>query len=434
MSGILRIRLCLCFGLGLLLWAGSSAPGWAESSAHTTVASNVRQGPSLDQTVLRVLPAGTAITVTGRNAEGTWLQLADGAWIHASLIAPALSDLPVVGAMDPVSAATDSGVSELEYRSALVREHLVDINALRIAHEAQPLTLADAGPAQTHATELASGAFASHWDRSGLAPYMRYTRDVGAGAARENVYRTVFSGEDCIPSDYDYADWLQRALADLEASPGHQSTLLHEHATEARIGLARSCHALVLVQVLGHRQLLWTRPPELEGDMLHMEGTVDAPARVGSDTQVLIAWEPLPQPLSLDQLAQTGCYSLPRRILVGVRRARPDAEARVRIGRCAAPIDADPEYNIPTDPDQAHQERSWFADSAAFTESYSVPVRRGRTWDVRIHRFRLAFDLREPLRTWGDGIYTIALWGQIGSERALLGQYALVVSDQSDLW
>lgn len=77
---------------------------------------NVRAGPGLDYPIVGVAAPGQALTVTGRNAAGDWLQIepADGAavgWVAAAFaaVSAAAADLPIVAAASaapPPAAAT----------------------------------------------------------------------------------------------------------------------------------------------------------------------------------------------------------------------------------------------------------------------------------------------------------------------------------------
>ncbi len=67
---------------------------------------NVRSGPGTGYARLGLLPAGTSVTVTGRNAEGDWLQIdSNGStgWAAGWLgrIAGDINSLPVIGASAP---------------------------------------------------------------------------------------------------------------------------------------------------------------------------------------------------------------------------------------------------------------------------------------------------------------------------------------------
>ncbi len=69
----------------------------------TVTASNLRSEPATDGTRLATLPAGTAVRVTGKLADGSWVRIAHAggvAWVWGELVAPAGSApaaKPVVG-------------------------------------------------------------------------------------------------------------------------------------------------------------------------------------------------------------------------------------------------------------------------------------------------------------------------------------------------
>ncbi len=54
--------------------------------------------------------------------------------------------------------------------------HLAEINALRAYHGLGALTI-----------HTGQGTCVSHWDRQGLSPYMRYSREGGSGYSQENI-------------------------------------------------------------------------------------------------------------------------------------------------------------------------------------------------------------------------------------------------------
>lgn len=55
-------------------------------NAAARTAGNLRAGPGTSYTVAGSVKAGAPLLITGRNAAGTWLQLASGAWIIASMV------------------------------------------------------------------------------------------------------------------------------------------------------------------------------------------------------------------------------------------------------------------------------------------------------------------------------------------------------------
>lgn len=76
-------------------------------AATTTTAANLRSGPSTDYPIVAGLPEAQPLTITGRSADGTWYQLADGSWIFALLVANPPAEAPIVEAppLPPPAAA-----------------------------------------------------------------------------------------------------------------------------------------------------------------------------------------------------------------------------------------------------------------------------------------------------------------------------------------
>jgi len=74
------------------------APAPVVLAATTTTAANLRSGPSTDYPIIAGLPEGQALTISGRNADSTWYQLADSSWIFALLVANPPAEIPIVEA------------------------------------------------------------------------------------------------------------------------------------------------------------------------------------------------------------------------------------------------------------------------------------------------------------------------------------------------
>ena len=406
-------------------WA--QEPDSADLEPRTTVASNVRAGPGLQHPVRRVLPTGTTLQVAAQTADGSWLQLQDGSWIFAALVQPVPESLPVsggtVGAPAQPPAPAPGAVSEMPDADSLRQVHLAEINALRAYHGLGTLTLHTGQAAQRHALELAQGAYVSHWDRQGLSPYMRYSREGGPGYSQENISVNTYDGRGpghCLAAEHDYSRELTQALQGLMTSPGHREALLGRDHRRLQLGLARGCDRVVLVQTLISDLVTWTQVPRIEGNLLILEGVATPPARVTDQLQVVLAWEPRPQPYTVAQLDRTGCYSQPRYVAMAVRRNRPGAQLRVTAVHCVTPREADPQTaSRPGRPQP---------------ESYQIPLLVRDRWDAYGPRFDLRLEVGGLLATYGDGIYTVSLWGQVGAEPSLLGQYAVVVGEQADLW
>ena len=111
--------------------------------------------------------------------------------------------------------------------------------------------------------------------------------------------------------------------------------------------------------------------------MLILEGVASPPARITGELQVLLAWEPLPQPYTVPQLSQTRCYSQPRYVAAALKRNRPGAQVRVTASHCLTQAQTDPQSASLTRPAQPS------------AESYLIPLLVRDRWDAYGPRFTL---------------------------------------------
>lgn len=83
----------------------------APAASTVNTGANLRSGPGTDYPILAGLPAGQAITITGRSADGTWFALSDGSWVFAELVSNPPADVPVAAA-PPVPAPAEAAPAE----------------------------------------------------------------------------------------------------------------------------------------------------------------------------------------------------------------------------------------------------------------------------------------------------------------------------------
>ncbi len=183
--------------------------------------------------------------------------------------------------------------------------------------------------AQAHAEDMLQGEFFSHWNRDGYGPDHRAALDAGmTDAVFENIHSFWRRTSDDQPAPIE--DWLQRVLdahLSLMDSPGHRRNIMDPAHTHVGIGIAYrpEIGELRLVQEFVNRYVeLDPLPAELPvGADVEISGRLLDGA---SDPLVNLAYEPFPQPLSLEQLAETGSYqraaqffSAPRMTVEGSR-------------------------------------------------------------------------------------------------------------------
>jgi uncharacterized protein YraI len=91
----------------------------ANTNANARRAANLRAGPGVTYAVVGAVRAGQPLAITGKNAGGSWLQLADGNWIAAFLVNQALSATPTAAPMPgvtPTQAASGNDFILIEKR------------------------------------------------------------------------------------------------------------------------------------------------------------------------------------------------------------------------------------------------------------------------------------------------------------------------------
>jgi uncharacterized protein YkwD len=239
------------------------------------------------------------------------------------------------------TAAADSGAPDL---SALARRMLELVNADRAANGLQPVawdeTAALAG--QLHSEEMAEFGYMSHWNMDGYGPEVRYSRAGGLDIAQENVYRLVYQWEDGRGAPID--DWekvLRDAQAALMNSPGHRRNILAPEHTHLGVGIAYNAATgnVALSQEFVNRYVTIEPLPKRAqpGDRLVVRGGL-LPG--SADPLVNIAYQPFPEPLTLEQLNKTSTYQSAAEH-IDVPPARAEADGRF-VSEFTLPKDAPP--------------------------------------------------------------------------------------------
>lgn len=166
--------------------------------------------------------------------------------------------------------------------------------------------------AQAHAEDMLIGQFFSHWNRDGYGPDHRAALLAGsADAVFENIHAFALRFDDGRPAPIE--DWPQRvrdAQARWMQSPGHRATILDPAHTHVGVGIAYrpDIGELRIVQEFLNRYVeLAPLPPELPlAAQWPLEGRLLAGA---GDPLVNLAYEPFPQPPTLEALRQPRSYT-----------------------------------------------------------------------------------------------------------------------------
>ncbi len=217
----------------------------------------------------------------------------------------------------PVSADTQTPASSqrlLPPDLADLQNQALDlINQSRTAAGLSPVAwdAAAAELAQAHAEDMLAGQFFSHWNRDGFGPDQRAALVAGmTDAVFENIHSYGRSFDNGQPAPIE--DWPQRVLDahnGLMDSPGHRRNIMDPAHTDVGIGIAYrpEIGELRLVQeFVNHYVMLDPLPAELPvGAEVEISGRL---LNGASDPLINLAYEPVPEPLSATELAQTSTY------------------------------------------------------------------------------------------------------------------------------
>lgn len=241
----------------------------------------------------------TTATVTGPTVVNSPAPPSATATTPSTAAAPGDATPPTAAAFDPATLAT---------------QMLTLINRDRAAAGLAAVAWDEtaAGVAAAHAADMAARDYFSHWNPDGLGPDHRYSAAGGQHAAMENLYAYVSAFADGHGAPI--ADWpavIDAAQASLMASPGHRANILNPAHTHVGIGMAYDPNTgrLWLAQEFVDQYVTLAAPLPDEaapGAAIRVAGAF-GPAALGNALLVL-AYEPLPAPLSAADLAARATY------------------------------------------------------------------------------------------------------------------------------
>ena len=195
----------------------------------------------------------------------------------------------------------------------MLQQALDLINQSRTEAGLQPVAWdpAAAQLAQSHAEDMLAGQFFSHWNRDGYGPDHRAALVAGmSDSVFENIHTYWLRFDDGTPAPIE--DWPQRILDAQQGfmdSPGHRDNILDPAHTHVGVGVGYrpDTGELRVVQEFVNRYVdLDPLPAELAvGDQATITGRLLANA---ANPVVNLAYEPFPQPMTAEQLNQTGSY------------------------------------------------------------------------------------------------------------------------------
>ncbi len=165
--------------------------------------------------------------------------------------------------------------------------------------------------ADAHCQEMLAEDYTSHWNRAGWKPYLRYAQAGIRDATSENIH-SVWAGGREQGSLWDrIRDGHRSFMAERPPFDGHRRSILGARHTHVGIGVAYNDRDLRLIEVFGAKHAELDPIPARASlrDKLEVSGRL-----LNEGNQLLciaVYYEPLPRPMTREELQVTGSYGLP---------------------------------------------------------------------------------------------------------------------------
>ncbi len=209
------------------------------------------------------------------------------------------------------------------------------------------------------------------------------------GYRNENIFKTetIWYGDKDTSYERDPKEMLEQAEEGLMASPGHRRNILNKWHKKVSLGIAYDEERLDLVQHFEGDYVDFSILPTILDSNLSMTGR----ATIGTIKNVTLYYDPLPQPLSPEQLGA------------------PPYDNAYSLGEYVGVILSPP------------------APGYHYTDLSPNDV-VATTWDIESDGlFSIKADVSLILNT-GNGVYTVVLWVDIGGEYVGISNYSIFIN------
>ncbi|MBI2872730.1 MAG: CAP domain-containing protein [Chloroflexi bacterium] len=307
------------------------------------------------------------------------------------------------------------------------------INADRAKNGVPPVALGDNPAAQQHAEEMPEKGYLSHWELSGLKPYMRYTLAGGQNNNAENVssmpykldrscnYRKITS----------IKDELRKQQQGFMESPGHRATILDKWHKKVNLGIACDQYTCSVVQQFEGDYVEFHQLPQISGGILRMSGYLKDGFVVNDEALIAVWYDEPPHALTIGQLQRTHSYTVGQRPVAFVRKPLSG-------GYYYTTDSTREQWTVYPDPYKISPSTEPIVDSCSGlprvtqvlppeTREAVVPHVTANVLSVQGNSFVVHVDLSDVLNIHGKGVYTVLVWGKKNGEAALMIEYSIFV-------
>ncbi len=337
----------------------------------------------------------------------------------------------------PTLAPTATPVLRPDERHMDEKRHMLElINAERQRAGAGLVELGDNVAAQIHAESALENCFSSHWGIDGLKPYMRYSLSGGYQANGENG-----SGLDyCIGAfdGYRANSGIRREIEETMRgwmdSPGHRRNILDPRHRKVNIGIAWDRYNTAMYQHFEGDYVEYEELPAIVNGVLEFSGRTRNGVRFGGagDLGVQLYHDPPPYRLTPGQVARTYCYDGGRPVasfrepLAGGSFWTTDRYT-TSYDPCPDPYDVPADAPAPRSPEEADRlwQQAHAASGSKAGQTVTVPWITASRWTASGTEFEVRAGIGDILDRYGDGVYTLVLWGNLQGERTVISEYSM---------
>ncbi|MBI2852333.1 MAG: hypothetical protein HYX84_04430 [Chloroflexi bacterium] len=263
--------------------------------------------------------------------------------------------------------------------------------------------------------------YISHWELSGLKPYMRYTLAGGSNYESENLFFLSTTGG--ASQQNDPRTMLDKAEEALMDSPGHRATILGPRHRKVSLGIAYNSNHLALVQQFEGDYVTFSKAPVINSGVLSLSGELSGGLEI---EQIQIWYDQPPAPLTLGQLGKSSVYWRGKPAAF-IRPPPPSGGYYLQYEmNFSWQTSVDP-YAVPADTPAPDSSAPAETAPSPVTVSDTVRWIDAKSWNVSGGFFTVEADLSGILERFNAGIYTMVVWTKSDGDSFIVSNYSLFV-------
>ena len=303
------------------------------------------------------------------------------------------------------------------------------INAEREKVGLNHLVLGQNNGAQLKADAALMGCHSSHWELSGLNPWMRYHLEGGYQSMGENAAGANW----CLTEADGYAPirdvrrLVEQYMNSWMDSPAHRGSILHRWNRKVNIGLAWNRYNSVAYQQFEGDYVEFSRLPSIENGILSFSGRTKPPVRFRkeSDLNISLQYHQPPRALTVGQIMSVYSYGTETHIAsfrwpLKPGWGYPDSEFSYVYTSWLDPYDLPADAPTPRpNRDVAKEWRKKHGYELTVERHVTVPWVTALEWVASDDTFHFKADITDLLDKYGSGVYRVTLGGPVSDDQGM---------------